>query len=394
MPLLTRYASLLTAHDLRTALIASLIGRLPIGIAGLAVLLLVQSTNGSFVRGGAATASYVAGLAVTAPVMGRLIDRSGPRQVLLACAALYPVSLVTLVSSIVSGASVWWCLPFAAAAGATFPPITVCMRTFFKQRLGDHPLLATAYSLESVLIETIFVVGPMLVGLLVAVASPSVAVLFAAVCGGSGALLFRRSAALKYWKLEPRQGSKLLGPLAARRFLSLMAVVLCYSIAFGLVEIGVTGFATEAGSPALAGVLLGLMSVGSVIGGLVYGSRSWHMPLARQFSLALVIMGCGILPLAWVSSVWAFAGLSMLSGVVMAPALAMQSMLVASTAPSDSSAEAFTWSATSLLAGVGAGFAGGGVILESTSPTAVLAAAAAASLLGAVGAYSFLVRAK
>jgi predicted MFS family arabinose efflux permease len=384
---LARYATLLAIPELRGALLASLIGRMPVGITGLAVLLLVQSSSGSFVRAGAATACYIAGLAALSPILGRLIDRQGPRQILLVCSVLNPLSLAALVLLIESSAPAWAWLPLAATAGASFPPITVCMRTLFRQRLGDDPLLATAYSLESVLIEAIFIVGPMLVAFFVAVASPSLAVLFAATCGATGAQLFLRSPALRKWKIDPHPSSNLLGPLSAPRFGSLLAVVLCYSVAFGLVEIGVTGFAAEAGSPALAGVLLGLMSVGSAVGGLAYGSRSWHMPLARQFSLTLALMGCGILPLAFLTGVWGFAGFALLGGIVMAPALTMQSMLVAKTASSESSTEAFTWSATGLLAGIGLGFAAGGVILQTAGSAAVFIAAATASLLGAGGAH-------
>ena len=260
------------------------------------------------------------------------------------------------------------------------------MRTLFRHRLGDDPLLATAYSLESVLIETIFIVGPMLVAIFIVVSSASIAVLFAAACGATGTQLFLRSPAMRNWKVEPPRSSRLLGPLASPRFLSLLAVVLSYSIAFGLVEIGVTGFAAEAGKPALAGVLLGLMSVGSAIGGLAYGSRSWHVPLGRQFSFTLALMGAGILPLAWLIGAWEFAVFALLAGVVMGPALAMQRMLGTKTAPPDFSAEAFTWSATGLLTGIGLGFAAGGAILEAAGSTAVFITAAAASLLGAGGA--------
>lgn len=382
-----RYATLLAIPELRAALAASLIGRLPVGITGLAILLLVRSSSGSFASAGAATACYTAGLAALAPITGRLIDRRGPRHVLLACGVLNPLSLVALVALIELGAAAWVLLPLAATAGASFPPITVCMRTLFRNRLGDGPLLATAYSLESVLIESIFIVGPILVALFVAVSSGSIAVLFAAACVATGTQLFIRSPALTSWKVEPPRRSRLLGPLAIPSFLSLLTVVLCYSTAFGLVEIGVTGFAAEAGTPALAGVLLGLMSVGSALGGLVYGSRSWHMPVARQFFFTLALMGGGILPLAWLIGVWEFAGFALLAGVVMAPALAMQSMLVAKTAPPDFSAEAFTWSATGLLTGIGLGFAAGGAILEAAGSTAVFITAAATSLLGAGGAY-------
>jgi hypothetical protein len=382
-----RYATLLAIPELRATLAASLIGRLPIGITGLAILLLVRSWSGSFASAGVATACYTAGLATLAPITGRLIDRRGPRHVLLACGVLNPLSLVALVALIEAGAPAWGWLPFAAIAGASFPPITVCMRTLFRHRLGDDPLLATAYSLESVLIETIFIVGPMLVAFFVAVSSASIAVLFAAACIAAGTQLFIRSPALKSWKAEPPRSSRLLGPLARPSFLSLLAVILCYSIAFGLVEIGVTGFAAEAGTPALAGVLLGLMSVGSALGGLAYGSRSWHMPVARQFSFTLGLMGGGIMPLAWLIGVWEFAVFALLAGVVMAPALAMQSMLVTKTASPDFSAEAFTWSATGLLTGIGLGFAAGGAILEAAGSTAVFVTAAAASLLGSGGAY-------
>jgi MFS family permease len=382
-----RYARLLAIPELTAALAASLVGRLPIGITGLSVLLLVKSSSGSFASAGAATACYIAGLAALAPVAGRLIDRRGPRPVLLACGVLNPLSLAALVALIQGGASAWAWLPLAATAGATFPPITVCMRTLFRQRLADNPLLATAYSLESVVIEAIFILGPMLVAAFVAISSASIAVLFAAACCAVGTQLFLRSPAVRKWHLEPYRDSSLLGPLASPRFLSLLAVVLCYSIAFGLVEIGATGYAAEAGGPALAGLLLGLMSVGSALGGLVYGTRSWHIPLARQFSITLALMGAGILPLAWPVGLWEFAVFAILAGVVMAPVLTMQSMLVASTAPSDSSAEAFTWSATGLLTGIGLGFAAGGAILQASGPATVFVTAATASFLGAGGAY-------
>jgi len=173
---LARYIALLKSREMRQTFAASMIGRLPIGITGLAVLLLVQSATNSFAQGGAATAAYVIGLATVAPGLGRLIDRKGPRGTLAACSIAFPVALVGLVAAVEAAAHPFLILGFAAAAGATFPPITVCMRTYFKQRLTDDASLATAYSLESVLIELIFIAGPMLVAAFDAVASPSAAV--------------------------------------------------------------------------------------------------------------------------------------------------------------------------------------------------------------------------
>jgi MFS family permease len=377
---LARYTLLLGEPALRSSIAASFLGRLPIGITGLAILMLAQSASSSFAIGGTVAASYTIGLALLAPALGRVIDRHGPRHLLLACAFAFPAALIAVIFALKSGAPLWSACAAAAAAGACFPPITVCMRTFFKQRLKDDALLAAAYSLESVLIETIFIVGPLLVALLVALVSPAAAVLLAAACGCAGTLLFRASRALAEWRIEPRRASSLFGPLAERGFLPLLAVIVCYASAFGLVEIGVIAYAAELGMPAFAGVLLGIMSVASAAGGLVYGSRTWGLPLARQFPLALGVMGLGIAPLALLSADWAFALWCLPAGLAMSPALIMQAMLVAKLSRPEHSTEAFTWSATALLTGVGVGLTLGGWLLELARSPWTLAAAALLSL--------------
>jgi MFS family permease len=383
---LARYSALLEREDFRQLFIASLVGRLPIGVTGLAILILVQGASGSFAQAGAATACYVTGLAAMAPFIGRLTDRTGPRLPLLACGLAFPTALSALLACVAYGAPAWLTLAAAVAAGASFPPITVCMRTYFRQRLGEDALLATAYSLESVLIELIFIAGPMLVALFVAFLTAAAAVGFAAVCGLIGVWLFVRSPVLRHWRVEARAAPSLLGPLGERGFPALVMIVLCFSSAFGLLEVAITAYATERGNVALAGLLLGLMSAGSALGGLAYGSRSWHLPLARQFTLALALMGAGLFILALGWSPWAFAALSIVAGVVMAPALIIQSMLVAKNARPEHSTEAFTWATSALLAGVGIGLAAGGLLLERYASSVTLAAAGAAALAGASGA--------
>lgn len=379
-----RYAALLARPELRAAVIASVVGRLPIGITGLSILLLGQRATGSFADSGLIAAAYVIGLACIAPLLGRMIDRSGPRRVLLASAIVFPATLCALaLATHVAPSAAFLHTALAFSAGASFPPITVCMRTFFRQRLRDESLLAAAYSLESVLIELIFIVGPMLVALLVAVASPEAAVLLSALCAAVGIWLFLRSAVLARWQIESRTAGSLFGPLGEPGFIALLAVVLGYATAFGLVEIGVTAYAASAGRPALAGLLLAIMSAGSALGGLAYGSRSWSPPLVRQFSIALGLMGLGMALLIPSSNPWLFALLCFVAGIVMAPALTMQSMLVAKIAAPRHATEAFTWSSTSLLSGVGAGMALGGWLAERWDSSAAFTAASVAGIASA-----------
>jgi predicted MFS family arabinose efflux permease len=76
----------------------------------------------------------------------------------------------------------------------------------------------------------------------------------------------------------------------------------------------------------------------------------------------------------------------------MAPALIIQSMLAAKLARSEHSTEAFTWTTSALLAGVGIGLATGGALLERFPSQAALAAAAGAALIAAAGARFLLGR--
>jgi MFS family permease len=380
---LARYNALLSKPELRRTFVASILGRVPIGMSGLAILLLVQGASGSFARGGAAAACYVLGLSAFAPLVGRIIDRYGPQGILIASAVLFPASLIALVVSVHHG-PIALVLMSSTAAGATFPPISVCVRTYFRRRLGDDPLLAAAYSVESVLIEIIFIAGPMLVAFFVAYMTAAAAVVFAAACGLAGTLLFLRTPALRTWHIEQRTGRSLLGPLGEARFPALVGVVLLFSSAFGFLEIGVTAYATEKRGAALAGVLLGIISAGSALGGIAYGSRAWHAPLARQFALALALMalGLGVLALRW--QPMAFALWGTLAGIAMAPALIAQSMLAAKIARAEHATEAFTWTTSALLAGVGIGLAAGGALLEWLPSSAAFAAGACAALAAAL----------
>jgi MFS family permease len=382
----TRYGELFRVPGLGATLAASVIGRLPIGIATLAILMFLQARTGSFALAGFAAALYVLGLAAVAPFLGRMIDRLGPRQVLAVSAVIYPAMLVTLVVLALEGAGHWWIALAALVAGASFPPITICMRALYPRMLPGSTLLQAAYSVDSALIETVFIAGPMLVAFFVSVSHPQGAVLFAAVCAAAGNAIFLRSPAIRDWAIHPPAGkSSLLGPLRHKRLLAVFAAVVLHSVAFGLYEIAVTAFAAEHNAPAAAGVILALASVGSAVGVIVYGGRDWKLPVSRQFLVAVSLMACGLLLLAPVGNLYAFASLSIVACAPMAPVMASQSTLISRLAPRDMLAESFTWSATCLLSGISAGIAAGGLMAEYLSAATILVTAAGATVLaGAV----------
>ena len=381
---LRRYRALFDVPGLAAAFLASILGRLPIGVAGFSILLYVQTRSHSFAQAGVASAVYVLGLAVVAPALGRLIDRLGPRPVMTVCSLVYPVALAALIAAVETGAHPLWVIAAALVAGSALPPVSVCMRAVFPRVVTDPALLPTAYSLDSALVELIFIVGPMLVAVCMAFGYPAVGVGLAAVSATVGTSIFLRADIVRDWRPAREPGSVAgRGPLRRPQLLLVYAITLCYSVAFGLFEVAVTAFATAAGHPALGGVALAMASVGSAAGAIVYGSRHWHQPLKRQFLVSMLAMATSILLMAPLDSLIGFTLVAVIAGVPMATVISIQSLLVSSLTPREMLAESFTWGTTCLLGGISAGLAVGGVLVERVAPGGAMATAAAITAAGA-----------
>ena len=381
-------------RHVRRSIAASILGRFPIGIAGLAILLLVQGRSGSFAMAGTASALYVLGLAIVAPVLGRVIDRLGPRPVLLVCAFLYPVALVALAILVLSSAPALWISTMALVAGATLPPISACTRALYPRLINDPALLQTAYSVDSALVELVFILGPTLVAVCVGTGHPEAAVIAAAASAAVGTTLFERSTPVRQWSTARNERTR--ARTANSQYGSLLVVyaaTVLYAVGFGLFEVGVTAHAAHKGSPAIAGIALTFASIGSGTGAFLYGARHWHAPLVRQCVMALLAMAAGILVLVPVSNLLLFTAASVVAGLPMATVMATQSQLISRFTPRERLAESFTWSATCLLSGISAGFAAGGMMAERYAAYWLLVGAASASLVAAMLVSVFLRRA-
>src|SRR5207249_3613874 len=64
---------------------AAMIGRAPVGMTALALVLVIRHLGESYATAGLVVAAYAVSAGVTAPLIGRLIDRAGQTRVLLAC---------------------------------------------------------------------------------------------------------------------------------------------------------------------------------------------------------------------------------------------------------------------------------------------------------------------
>jgi MFS family permease len=360
-------------------LLSGFAGRLPSAMVPLALLLMVQQQTGSYAIAGLASATLGLASAVMAPVLGRLADRRGPRPILFAQAALYPLLLGLLVVVVLDGASHSTVIAASALAGAATPLVSGTVRALWSR--VDVRVRPTAYALDATATELVFVVGPSLVAVLAVVAAPALAVALAGVLAVGGALGIATSRATRGYVpvAGARTGllSTVLTPGMPRVLLSGGALML----GFGALEVAIPAFAEDAGSPGMSGLLLAVWALGSVAGGLWFGARVVSTSLPRQYRLLLLGVTIGLAPLAWISSPWALGILLFLGGTAIAPTMTVQNTLVGSLAPEHATTEAFTWLSTITVGASAIGAAVGGGLIEGpagVSGSLALAAAGAA----------------
>jgi predicted MFS family arabinose efflux permease len=126
--------------------------------------------------------------------------------------------------------------------------------------------------------------------------------------------------------------------------------------------------------------------VGSMTGGLWYGSRMWRAPLATRYRTLLLAAVACTAPLIAARTIPEGMVAALLAGVTIAPVFSCQYSLVGRLVNPGTETEAFTWVAAALIAGLAAGSALGGALISAGGVSAPFVAACAAAGLAALSA--------
>jgi MFS family permease len=380
---IAQYRAFFSLPDAGKIVLISIIARMPIGMMSFAMLMFLREMLGTFALAGSVVGAYFIAMAATAPVQGRLIDRIGPRMPLLVTGIMQPASLTLLFVAASFGLGLSAVMASAIVAGAFTTPINTLSRTLWRYRFEDGPARKTAYAIDSVAIEMNFTVGPAIVALLLALGGASWAFGFAVIATALAVTAFWHSPALRYWQTEPAAKRHLLGPLTSPRLVAVFACNFGLTFSFGVLEVSYAGFATAAGVAALAGLLIASNSVGSAVGGLLYGGLHLAAPLERQFAASLALLALLVGAHSVVASIWIMTPLAFVAGLLIAPALTAQTLLISRIAPPKYATEAFTWSSTFIVSGIGVGTATAGWMIEKYGVSAAFTAGASALLCSA-----------
>jgi MFS family permease len=298
---------------------------------GLGTVLLIALLTGRYGEAGIVAAVGSIGYAVFGPVIATRADRLGQRRVLVAQTGVFTLSSAVFITCAELRAPFWTLLVTGIASGASMPSVGSMVRTRWSTLVdGDSRRLHTAFALESVNDELIFVIGPALVTVLATQLTPASGIATASLLCVVGTLLF---AAQRKTEPAPRPKPRPADPpqlarrpapagwltpagrlaavrarlsrpsLPARGLGTLAPAFLLIGAMFSGIDLSTVAFATELGHRPLAGLILGTFALGSAVGGLWYGSRHWQAPIGRRFTItaALTVLG--------VSTFWAMPAL-------------------------------------------------------------------------------------
>jgi MFS family permease len=278
----------------------------------LSIFFKVQQTTGSIAAAGLATGINGITGATTAGLRGSIIDKFGMKIPLRILAPGYAL-LILLFST---GTSKTELVVFAGILGLSAPPINLSVRPLWKVTVPQDQI-RSAYAIDTAVMNSVGVFGPLLATTLALNSSPEVALRICSVLIFIGGAALSLSPQLKRWKPEKKTSNDLaVWRTPAMRLLMLEGVFI--GLGWGAFDIAIPAFTTLESIPQRTGVIFAIMAAGTVIGGLVAGMVSRHTSSLAAFNKLYLFWFIFSLPLAFTYPDWSMiivtAAMSLVAG--------------------------------------------------------------------------------
>lgn len=362
------YRDLFTAPGTGYFAVAGLLARIPLPMAGIGIITLISQQSGGYALAGAISATFVLTYALLSPRISRYVDRYGQYRVLPAATAISVTGFLILIAC-----SHWnvanWVLFIGAFLAGFMPSMSAMVRARWTALYRGQPRLQTAYSLETVLDELTFIVGPPLSIGLSSALLPQAGLLLTALLLFLGviALVIQRGTEPPVLAPSCSQiGSGSVIRMASVRLLALVMVAM--GVIVGTVDIVSVAYAGQLGNPAAASLVLSAYAVGSCLSGLLYGSLKLKTPLHRLLWLGGLATATTTVPLILVTNLTALAAAVLVAGFFFAPTMIVAMSLIERQVAESQLTEGMTWLLAGLNVGVALGAAIAGQVVDSSGP--------------------------
>ena len=361
-------------------MLAGLIARFPISMYGLGAVLLVQSRTGSYFRAGVLSAAFAISAAVGGPITSRLADRLGQNKLIPIQLSLHVSTLLVTIFLIIQDQNLILVLLLGVISGATVPTIGPFIRARWKKATKNKQQENTAFAIESVIDEVIFIFGPPLVTFLCVVFYDASGLLLAAILVTLGGIWLsgQKKTQPEVQIIGAEQGK------AALRYPGVFSLFLVYILlgaVFGAAEVIAVAFSREKGSPELAGALITAWSVGSLAAGITMGAIHFKNKLSNRFLIAAFFFALSLLPLPFISTMPALFVTLLISGLAISPVLISGYTLIGQLVPQNRLTEGFAWANTGAGLGIALASAISGWVIDNSGAQVAFWVVSAAGLL-------------
>ncbi|GAA3259466.1 MFS transporter [Nonomuraea helvata] len=357
------YRGLFDGSGVKGFALAGFVGRMPMSMQGIGIVLLISTLTTSYATAGGVAAMTNVAFAVAAPLSGRLVDRFGQSKIIPPFSVVNALALVSLMLCAGFGLPDWTLYASGLLVGATSMSIGSMVRARWSAILGGSGKLHAAFAFESVVDEVVFVTGPALVTVLATAVNPYAGLVVALIFMllGCLALAAQRRTQPPVQPVRSASGTPILIPGIAL----LACVDLALGSVFGSVDLISVAFAEEHGVKGSAGFLLAAFAGGSMVSGLWFGSRHWKISLRGRFVRALGLFVVGLVPIMFIGDAWIMAGALFLAGFAISPTLITGFSLTERLVPPSLLTEGMAWISTSIGFGVAIGAWAGGRLTEA-----------------------------
>ncbi len=348
---------------------AGFIGRLPISMLSLGVVLLVTAQSGSYALAGALSATVALAAAFVSPLGLRWADRAGQSRAVPVLVAAQSTALVLFTMSVVRDFPVTVQFLLAFIAGATGPHVGSLVRARWAAQLSGTPQLGSAFALEAVIDEMVFIVGPPLMTVLALQWGEAAAMYSCAALILTGALWLasQTSSQPPVHRRSPGHGPQ---PLMSAGLVAVVLIMVLLGGVFGSFEVTSIAFTRALGYEQLIGAVLALYACGSLISGLLLGLRQPPADPRRRVVLSAGFLAVVSAPLMLVQHIAPLMALAFLAGLAVSPLLIVTTTIIEQMVPGSRLTEALGISVSGIAVGLAVGSTSSGALIDAVSADA------------------------
>lgn len=357
-----RYKELFAIPNVWVLVLAAFPARVSYGMVALSIFFKTEDATGSVAVAGLAIGINSLAGAATAGLRGSLMDRFGQKWPLRIFVPGY-ATMMLILNTMENRSAI---LAAAFIMGISAPPINLSVRPLWK-KIVPEDFLRTAYAVDTSVMSTAGVIGPVVATSLALSSHPGsalvVAAIFMAVGGGSLAL----TRVSREWQPEKKDEGHI--SLWRNKAIQLLMIEGCFiGFGWGVFDVAVPAFATLEGVAHRTAWVFTAMGIANVVGGLLGGLVSKKVSALKALRLTYLIWIFISIPIVFTYPGWSMVIAGAFLGLVGGTIQVFYWEVMEAVRPKGSAVGMMGWIWTVEGTLMSIGSAAGGWIAETYSP--------------------------